>query len=120
MFSMDRPKTGAIGHKLDEKFGRNRRKTLFCSLIYCNSCPDYPSCHIKREVIYYNCLSVCFLFVAKFAQQSTMIISDIICSFFALLPDLGLILMQGQPFCKRPHFFLFSSLCTVKCFELKA
>ena len=32
-----------------EKFGRNRRKTSFCSLIHCNSCPDYPSCPYHRE-----------------------------------------------------------------------
>ena len=37
-----------------EKFGRNRRKTSFSSLIYCNSCPDYPPCHVKREVVYGN------------------------------------------------------------------
>ena len=35
-----------------EKFGRNRRKTSFCSLIHCNSCPDYPSCPCHREVVY--------------------------------------------------------------------
>ena len=35
-----------------EKFGRNCRKTSFCSLIHCNSCPDYPSCPYHCEVVY--------------------------------------------------------------------
>ena len=35
-----------------EKFGRNFRKNSFYSLIHCNSCPDYPSCHYHREVVY--------------------------------------------------------------------
>ena len=26
----------------NEKFGINRRKTSFCSLIHCKSCPNYP------------------------------------------------------------------------------
>ena len=38
----------------NEKLGRNRRRTSFCSLIQPKSCSDYPSCPYNHEGVHYR------------------------------------------------------------------